>query len=162
MNEFLELFQRKLGELNDRSWTVESLLDKIATGTPIRISEELINRLLQLQPIEGTSNLQCTFEGENLVLTGTTKVMLVPVPFRLELSPVMAKGRRLQFDVVDLKPALKESMKKKLLKDAEGVIYEDNKLTVNLNEIEVLRDIPFGKLAGLRIKDKVLWCKIVM
>lgn len=162
MNEILEILQRKLGELNDRSWTVENILDKIATGTPIRMSEDLVNRLIQLQPLEGTSNLQCSFEGENLVLTGTTKVMLVPVPFRLELKPIIAKERRLQFDVVDLKPTLKESMKKKLLKDAEGVTYADNKLTINLNEIETLRDIPFGKLAGIRIKDKILWCKIVM
>lgn len=162
MNEFLETMQRKLGELKDQSWTVESLLDKIATGTPIRMSEELVNRLLHLQPLEGTSNLQCSFEGEHLVLTGTTKVMLVPVPFRLELKPIMAKGRRIQFEVVDLKPSLKESMKKKLLKDADGVTYEDNKLTINFNDIEVVRDIPFGKLAGVRIKDKVLWCKIVM
>lgn len=67
MNEFLETMQRKLGELNDQSWTVESLLNKIATGTPIRMSEELVNRLLHLQPLEGTSNLQCSFEGEHLV-----------------------------------------------------------------------------------------------
>jgi hypothetical protein len=162
MNEFLEIMQRKLGELNDQSWTVESLLDKIATGKPICMSEELVNRLLHLQPLEGTSNLQCSFEGEHLVLTGTTKVMLVPVPFRLELKPLMAKGRRIQFEVIDLKPTLKESMKRKLLKDAEGVTYEDNKLTINFNENEIVRSIPFGKLAGVQIKDKVLWCKIVM
>jgi hypothetical protein len=162
MNEYLEIMQRKLGELNDQSLTVESLLDKIATGTPIRMSEELVNRLLHLQPLEGTSHLKCSFEGEHLVLTGNTKVMLVPVPFRLELKPILANGRRMQFEVVDLKPTLKESMKRKLLKDADGVTYEDNKLTINFNELEVVRDIPFGKLAGIRIKDQTLWCKIVM
>lgn len=162
MNEVLEILQRKLAELNDRSWTVESLLDQIAQGKPIRMSEELVNRLITLQPPENMSNVQCVLEGEHLILTGTTKVMLMPVPLRIELRPTMAKGRRLQFDVIDLKPTLNEAMKKRLLKDADGVAYENEKLSINLNEIDLIKDIPFGKLAGIRIKDKVLWCKIIM
>lgn len=94
------------------------------------------------------------------MISGEAKKMLLSTKFSITLQPVEVSGRKLSFNMVEMKPLNNEWIKQKIFNKLHSMVYNNGILTIDLNEIEKIRKIPVGKINKFEIKDKILWCTL--
>jgi hypothetical protein len=135
------------------------MLDKIGGLVPkslkIPITSNMLLFLLKAQEIEGITNLDVAIKDGKVTISGYTRKMLMNIYFSIELEPTTFSGRMLSFRITDLKPLNQEWIKKKVFQEAD-ILYENNIVTFNLNEIDVVKRVPIGKIKSINIDGNKL------
>lgn len=111
---------------------------------------------------EEIRNLDVSFRGETICISGLTTKLLLQVYFEFDLKPLKAEYRTLYFTVPYMKPFNQEWMKRKVLNKPPYTVYEDRMLKMDLDEIDTIKSIPVGSIKHFDIRDGKLWVKIGM
>ncbi|WP_108671375.1 hypothetical protein [Peribacillus acanthi] len=127
---------------------------------PVPITSEMILSLLHRQTFEGISNLEVQFVGDRMVISGSAKKMGMNIFFKVEMKAMSAAGRKINFEVVDMKPINQDWIKKKVFNQPPMMTYDSGHITMDLDAMESIRDIPWGTIKSFEIKDNMLWVGI--
>ncbi|MDF0728891.1 hypothetical protein PY093_19960 [Cytobacillus sp. S13-E01] len=122
----------------------------------IPINSEMILYILKKQEIEGISNLDVTITDDLMKISGIAKKMLLSIDFSFDLKPKSTSGRVITFEVVGMKPLNQEWIKNRVFNKPKVLSYHSNCISIDINEIESIKNIPVGKIKGFSIKDNKL------
>ncbi|WP_379969547.1 hypothetical protein [Ectobacillus sp. sgz5001026] len=126
----------------------------------VPITDTMLLKLMNQKPIEGISDLAVSFGEETIVISGKAKKMLVTIPFQVELKPVHAEDRNVYFAVVDMKPLNQGWIKKVAFNIPPTLTYEEEKVCMDLNSIDIVKKVLFGKIKHMEVKENKLYVGI--
>lgn len=137
----------------------EKLADK---GISIPVTADMLMRVLQkhVQEQDHLHTLSVSFPEDRIRFEGTIKKFWLAIPFELDVKPVKAEKRMLIFEVVHMKPLNQEWIKNKALNHPSFMVYQNQSMMLDLNEIDQIKAIPIGHIQHVEIKKGKLWIKI--
>jgi hypothetical protein len=83
--------------------------------------------------------------------------MLMSINFSIKLLPKSASGRVITFEVVEMKPLNQDWIKKRVFNKPTILSYENNHISIDLNEIDNIKKIPVGKIKSFCVKENKLF-----
>ncbi|ALC89260.1 hypothetical protein AM500_05270 [Bacillus sp. FJAT-18017] len=126
----------------------------------IPVTEEMFRYLFSKQNIEGINKLSVSFEEEGIAFDGEVIKLMLPISFHILLVPFLATGRKLSFELKRIKPVNNNWINNKIFNGRTGITFENNILTIDLNQFEKIRKVPFGTIRNFQYTNKVIWCQI--
>lgn len=125
----------------------------------ILISQKMLQQLLTLKSVDYVDEFSIQLKSGHICVQGKIK-RVVPIFFYIQLKPVQAQDRKLLFKVVKIKPVSFNLLRKQIMNHLPAVSYHNNHLTLDLNQIRNVKNIPFGNIQSFHIKDDALWLQI--
>ncbi|PLS18764.1 hypothetical protein CVD28_06515 [Bacillus sp. M6-12] len=153
-NKVKQMLQDETSIINEAKRRLE---DK---AVPIPVTSEMILYIFKKQNLEQITSLDVQIIGGSLIVKGTAKKMLVPISFSVELKPQSASRRMLIFKIVDLKPLNQSWIKKMVFNKPSMLSYSDDNISIDLNQIEKIRNIPVGNIKDFVIKENKIWISL--
>lgn len=146
--------------LNDENGMLLQMKSKFEEKyVTIPIKAEMLLHLFRKQRIEGISNLDVSINNKSVVISGIAKKVL-DIVFYVEIIPIRAEGRKLYFEIMNMKPINQGWIKKKVFNKGPTVSYIEGLVCLDLNEIEKVKAIPFGTIRKMEVKANKLYVGI--
>ncbi|OZM57362.1 hypothetical protein CIB95_07830 [Lottiidibacillus patelloidae] len=89
--------------------------------------------------------------------------LLLKFEFKAEIMiiPYTTKGSRsVKFKIINIKPKLLTLIKLFSFNKHKFITLNKGYIFINLNGIKKVKEIKYGKITEIQIKNKILWCKI--
>ncbi|OCS92649.1 hypothetical protein [Caryophanon latum] len=127
----------------------------------IPIGASAFNAILKKYPIEAIDEATVSIKDGIFIVNGTTSIKKFgfskELNFELQLKPVHAENRTLQLELVKLKPLDFNQINKRILQRPPVVTYDDRRVSIDLNAIDVVSKVPFGKIKSFEAKGDKLF-----
>jgi hypothetical protein len=131
---------------------LKQTLDFQTVPVPLFAIREYLQR--QLPKITG---LNVSSENGCLIISGNVFLL---IPFSIKLKPLRAVDRRVVFEVVSFGPLNLEFLKKRLFRNSALCHYANNQLTIDFDNIPLLKKIPLLKIKEVTLGDKTIKFKL--
>lgn len=128
----------------------------------VKISEKHIEQLLKekLQSAKLTIN-EVSIASNHLIINGTVKKGFVPLQFRMVLSPVGFEERIVHLKIIKVSPVHMKWLNKKLLSNqSKLMLYENEVISININKIDLMNNLPIGVIKEFYIVENRFEIKI--
>ncbi|WP_059103236.1 hypothetical protein [Shouchella shacheensis] len=129
-------------------------------GVPIPITPDVLLWCLTKKKDLPLIKPHLTFSEGFITFGGKVKKLGVAIPFEIRLKPVKGENRTITFQVDYLKPLNNRFIKRKLFNQQPVVDYDQDFITIELNEISKIRYVPLGNIKSFQIVDGKLWVKV--
>lgn len=164
MNNFFQKASKKLnGMLSDETHILAKAKEKLKDkGISVPITSDMLMQLLQKQIDQNDNiyNFNIVFKEDFIRFSGSTKKLLLEIPFELDLKPLKSEGRVLYFDVKNMKPLNQDWIKSKILNKPPLLVYGKGSTQLDLNQVEKIQAIPVGNIQHFEIREERLWVKV--
>lgn len=164
MNRFVDRLKKQLNTLarhpeigKMRAQTARTIHQ---ASIPIPLSGVLIQTALVQAQLEDVQKIKVTIGDGYLHIRGEVRKWMVKVPFTLALKPSEAHGRMVSFFIHEMTPSLNERIKQHVFHRPPYLHYEEKQIFLDLNQIEVIRNLKKGAIKQMEIKGDKLWVKI--
>lgn len=130
----------------------------------VPIGASALNSVLQKYPVEAIDEATIKIEDGIVFVSGTTQIkkfgFAKELNFELQLKPVSAENRTLQFELVDLKPVDFNQINKRILQRPPVLTYNDRTINVDLNAIDIVSKIPIGNIKNFEAREDKIYVSI--
>lgn len=122
----------------------------------VQITTEMANSILKITEVRNLKNLNINFSKDVIVLKGSVHTKLVSPPFEIVLKLLNYEGRKIRFDLLKMNPLNIPPVNDVLLNNPPVTNFKGKVLTINLDEIEAIKDVLFGNISGVIIENGFL------
>lgn len=129
-------------------------------GFPIRISADLLKKTIENREINDIEDLMVRFVDDTLVIEGKSKKMLIKIPFKIILRPIYNNDLKIYFSVVKISPIDAEWLKSKILQRPPMLKYDNSNLELDIDALDVIKNIPVGKIRSIKIENQCLIARV--
>jgi hypothetical protein len=124
---------------------------------PFPITSKMLQKVINKRTPKSI-NIFLTFKNQNIVVIGHV-IKPIKIPFALYIKPISVDNRKLHFEITTIKPSALKFLKTTFL-NRSPFSYDSGVLTLDLNKINVIKKIPFGRVKKVKVKNQKLWCGI--
>ncbi|WP_280768832.1 hypothetical protein [Salipaludibacillus daqingensis] len=131
-------------------------------GVSVKISKQMIYQILQdnIQD-ENITITSVDFKDDLVVVYGIVKKVRMSINVSITLIPEGGQNKKMFFRINKVDPIHSKRINKKLFKDKSPYVsYRDEVISIDLNQIEKVKNIPVGNIKSMEITDGMLVVKI--
>lgn len=129
------------------------LQDIASNGLPVKITENMMELAMKQQ--EKVTDAKVKIADGEIIISGKTEVKKVfvkkDVAFEAVLRPIELKGRKIECELVKVKPLDLNAVNNKLLNKPPFVAYSERTVSLDLEAWEVVKKVPVGKLKDFSV-----------
>lgn len=129
---------------------------------PIPLTAKMIQAALVQAQIENVQKLNVTIKNSLLYIQGEARKWMIKIPFSLVLQPSSAHGRTVAFLIREMTPIMNETVNQQIFHRPPYLHYQNKHIFLDLNQLELIRNIKRGSIKQIKIKEDLLWLKIGM
>jgi hypothetical protein len=127
----------------------------------IPVTSNMLTFFVKRRNIKGINDLKIYIEKRSIIVeVFFSPKLTVSLSTKIELFPISAHGRIIVCKLHSISPKWVNIFKVIPFKTYRFLSYKNGHLIIDLNKIPKIAAVKHGELIDIKIKNKLLWCKV--